>query len=145
MCQGSIIALTAWNDFCAHATPMNKPGSPSNKQSSTTGGFRKRERLHESSFRRKALGIAAFLILAASALNALLGEHGVLGLMKARQEYVSLADQVRGIESENDRLSIEIGSLRSDPLVLERIAREVFSMSLPGEISVSIHYPDADR
>ena len=124
---------------------MNKPGSPSNKQSSKAGGSLNRERLHESSFRGKALGIAAFLILAASALNALLGEHGVLGLMKARQEYAALAEQVTGLESENDRLSSEIRSLRSDPLVLERIAREVFSMSLPGEISISIHYPDADR
>ena len=67
------------------------------------------------------------------------------GLMKARQEYVSLADHVSELESENDRLSNEIRSLRSDPLALERIAREIFSMSLPGEISVSIHYPDADH
>ena len=124
---------------------MNKPGSPSNKQKSRARGSLKRERLHESSFRRKALGVAAFLILSASALNALLGEHGVLGLIKARQEYVSLADHVSELESENDRLSNEIRSLRSDPLALERIAREIFSMSLPGEISVSIHYPDADH
>ena len=145
MCQGSIIALTARNDFCAHATPMNRPDSPSNKQSSRAAGSLKRERLHESSFRRKALGIAAFLILAASALNALLGERGVLGLMRARQEYASLAAQVSGLEAENDHLSGEIRSLRSDALALERIAREVFGMGLPGEISVSIRYPDAAR
>lgn len=124
---------------------MNRPDSPSNKQSSRAAGSLKRERLHESSFRRKSLGIAAFLILAASALNALLGERGVLGLTRAQQEYASLAAQVSELEAENYRLSSEIRSLRSDPLVLERIAREVFGMSLPGEISVSIRYPDASR
>jgi cell division protein FtsB len=124
---------------------MNRPDSPSKKQSSRAAGSLKRERLHESTFRRKALGTAAFLILAASALNALLGERGVLGLTITQQKYASLAAQVSELEAENDRLSSEIRSLRSDPLVLEGIAREVFGMGLPGEISVSIRYTDAPR
>jgi cell division protein FtsB len=121
---------------------MNRPDSTPPRQSARATGSLKRQRLRESSLRRKALGVAAFLILAASALNALFGERGVLGLMKARQEYSTLAAQVNELEAENRRLSEEITALRSDPFVVERIAREVFGMAMPDEISVTIRYPE---
>lgn len=104
---------------------------------------RRPERGGDSRLRRKALAIAAFLILAASVLNALFGERGFFGLMKAREEYQALSEEVQALEADNERLAEEIESLRNDPLVIERIAREVLGMAREGEIVVSIRDPDA--
>jgi len=95
-------------------------------------------RLEESTVKKKALGLAAFLIVAASILNAFFGEHGVLGLMEARREHQALQREVEDLEVENQRLAREIQALRTDPLVVERLAREVLGMAKPGEISVVI-------
>jgi len=48
---------------------------PSNKGR----GHQRVERLQESKVKKKALGLAAFLIVAASIVNAFFGERGLLG------------------------------------------------------------------
>lgn len=101
------------------------------------------ERGRESTFRRKALAIAAFLIIAASVLNALFGERGFFRLVRAREEYQALAQEVQALEDDNQRLAEEIRELRSDPLVIERLAREVLGMAREDEIAVSLRDPDA--
>lgn len=103
------------------------------------------ERGVESSFRRKALATAAFLILAASVLNALFGERGFFRLMRAREEYQALNAEVQALEDDNHRLAAEIEALRSDPLVIERIAREVLGMARTDEIAVSLRHPEPRR
>lgn len=102
----------------------------------------KRHRLGESGFRRKALGLAAFVILAASALNALFGDAGILGLMKAQKEYEALLQEVETLRAENESLSRQIRALRTDPLVIERIARETLGMAKPGEIIVTVRHAE---
>jgi cell division protein FtsB len=97
----------------------------------------------DSLFRRKALGIALFLILAATALNAFFGERGVLALIKAREEHDALAREVAELQAANDALSAEIRGLKSDPLVVERLAREVLGMARPGEIVVTVRDPES--
>jgi cell division protein FtsB len=102
---------------------------------STKGG-----RVVESAFRRKALGLAAFLIIAATVLNSLFGERGILGLWKARGEYQKLLREVEALEEENDSLSTQIQALRSDPLVVERMARETLGMAREGEVVLTIRH-----
>lgn len=97
----------------------------------------------DSLFRRKALGIALFLILAATALNAFFGERGVLALIKAREEHDALAREVAELQAANDALAAEIRALKSDPLVVERLAREVLGMARPGEIVVTVRNPES--
>jgi cell division protein FtsB len=96
------------------------------------------ERLQESKVKKKALGLAAFLIVAASIVNAFFGERGLLGLIEANSNFVELEREVHAIESQNARLGREIHALRTDPAVIERRAREVLGMARPGEISVEI-------
>jgi cell division protein FtsB len=96
----------------------------------------------DTGFRRKALALAAFVILAATALNALIGEAGILGLMKAQKEYDALLHDVETLRGENDTLSRQIRSLRSDPLVIETMAREMLGMAKSDEIVVTIRYPE---
>lgn len=93
------------------------------------------------SLKRKALGVGLFLVLLASLLNALLGERGLRGLMKARHDYDALLLEIQTLEAENEQLSDEIRALRSEPLAVERIAREVLGMAKPGELTVTIQQP----
>ena len=98
-------------------------------------------RLVDTGFKGKALALAAFVIFAATILNTFFGDRGVLSLMKSRQEYEALAQEVDLLQAENSRLSDEIQALRSDPLVVEKKAREVLGMAKEGEIVVHIRYP----
>ena len=99
-------------------------------------------RLRESRVKKKALGLAAFLIVALSVLNAFFGDRGVLGLLDARSEYRALASEVESLDASNQRLGNEIHALRTDPLVIERRAREILGMARPGEIALQIRTPD---
>jgi cell division protein FtsB len=99
-------------------------------------------RLVETAFRRKALALAAFLIAAATVLNSLFGERGILGLRKAQEEHAKLLREVSTLEADNARLSAQIRALRSDPLVVERLARETLGMVRPGEIVLTIRQPE---
>lgn len=99
-------------------------------------------RLRESKVKKKALGLAAFLIVALSVLNAFFGDRGVLGLMKARSEYRALLREVEALEAENRQLVNEIHALRTDPFVIERHAREVLGMARPGEIALVIRHAE---
>lgn len=113
------------------------------KQGDGGGGDSARSRrLRDSRVKKKLLGLAAFLIVALSVLNALFGERGVLGLMRAQNEFRTLANEVEALEAENQRLSNEIHALRTNPLVIERRAREVLGMARPGEIALVIQAPE---
>jgi cell division protein FtsB len=105
----------------------------------------KGNRLVETTFRRKVLGLAAFVILVGTVLNAFFGERGVLSLMKAREEYLALEVEVEGLEIDNDNLENEIVALRTDPLVVERIARETLGMAKEGEVVLTIRTPPESR
>ena len=98
--------------------------------------------MRESRVKKKALALAAFLIVALSLLNAFFGDRGVLSLMEARRDYDALAAEVQALEEDNQRLAREIESLRTDPLVIERRAREVLGMALPDEIALEIRAPE---
>ncbi len=97
-----------------------------------------RGRFVETAFRRKALVLAVFLIVAATVLNSLFGERGILGLSRAREDYERLLQEVQGLEVENDALSAQIHALRSDPLVIERLARETLGMAREGELVLTV-------
>ena len=99
-------------------------------------------RLRESKVKKKALGLAAFLIVALSVLNAFFGDRGVIGLLKARSDYHALTKEVEALQASNQRLGNEIHALRTNPLVIERRAREVLGMARPGEIALQIRPPD---
>jgi len=99
-------------------------------------------RLRESRVKKKALGLAVFLIVALSVLNAFFGDRGVLGLLEARSDYRALAREVEALHANNQRLGNEIRALRTDPLLIERRAREVLGMARPGDIALQIRTAD---
>ncbi len=92
----------------------------------------------ETPLKRKAVSLALFLILAASALNALFGDRGLLVLLKVRQEIESLDREIAMLRAENQRILEEIHSLKTSPLAVERLARENLGLVKPGEVVLLI-------
>ena len=66
-------------------------------------------------------------------VDALVGEKGLLAMMKARQEYQALERSLQGARSENARLREEARRLREDPAAIEEIARRELGLIRPGE------------
>lgn len=92
----------------------------------------------ETPLKRKAVTLALFLILAASALNALFGDRGLLVLLKVQQEIESLDREIAMLRVENQRILEEIHSLKTSPLAVERLARENLGLVKPGEVVLLI-------
>lgn len=61
-------------------------------------------------------------------------EQGISELQRSRSRVQSLESEIARLRSENDRLAIEIESLRRSTFVVEKIAREDLGMSKPDEI-----------
>jgi cell division protein FtsB len=96
------------------------------------------------SLKRKALSLALFLIVAASMLNALFGDRGLLELLRARQEIESLDREIATLRTQNQGLLGEIRDLKTSPLAVERLARENLALVKPGEIVLLIRETEVD-
>jgi cell division protein FtsB len=66
-------------------------------------------------------------------VDALVGEKGLLAIMKARQEYEALEVSLQDARSQNARLRDEARRLREDPDAIEEIARRELGLLRPGE------------
>jgi len=67
--------------------------------------------------------------------RAVLGDRGFFEVWRKKSAFRELSGQVQALREENLSLTREIQALRSDPLAIERIAREELGYSRPGEIT----------
>jgi cell division protein FtsB len=67
------------------------------------------------------------------AVDALVGEKGLLAMMKARQQYQVLEQSLQSARAENARLREEARRLREDPSAIEDLARRELGLIRPGE------------
>ena len=75
------------------------------------------------------------LIFVASAIvvDGLVGERGLLAILRARQEYDQLAATIASQRAENARLREEARRLKDDPSAIEEVARRELGLIKPGE------------
>ena len=66
-------------------------------------------------------------------IDAIVGEKGLIAMVKARQQYEALEDSLAHARSENARLREEARRLREDPVAIEEIARRELGLMKPGE------------
>jgi cell division protein FtsB len=66
-------------------------------------------------------------------VDALVGEKGLLAMLKARQEYRTLERSLAAARAENARLVEEARRLREDPAAIEDLARRELGLMRPGE------------
>jgi len=66
-------------------------------------------------------------------VDALVGEKGLLEMLKKRQEYRVLEQSIAGARAENARLREDARRLREDPAAIEDLARRDLGLIKPGE------------
>jgi cell division protein FtsB len=86
--------------------------------------------------RRQRGRIVRYLIIAVGCvliIDALVGDRGLLAMVKARQQYRSLEASLVRSRSENAQLREQARQLREDPQAIEDIARRELGLIRPGE------------
>ena len=81
-----------------------------------------------------ALLLGSFILI----VNALFGDRGYLAVVRARQEYRTLADELKQLEDENQRHLDQIRGIKDDPDALEDAARRELGLIKPGETIIII-------
>jgi cell division protein FtsB len=75
------------------------------------------------------------LVFAASVIvvDGLVGDRGLLAMLRARREYDELSSTINRQRIENARLREEARRLREDPRAIEEVARRELGLIRPGE------------
>lgn len=77
-----------------------------------------------------------YLVLAVGCVlivDALVGDRGLLAMLKARQQYRTLEAALARSKAENAQLREQARELREDPDAIEEIARRELGLIRPGE------------
>ena len=77
--------------------------------------------------------ILLLFVAAVVIVDALVGDRGLLAMMRARHQYDQLAATIARQHAENARLREEVRRLREDPSAIEEIARRDLGLIRPGE------------
>ena len=86
--------------------------------------------------RRRRGRIARVLVLVVGCVlivDALVGDRGLLTMLKAREEYRALEHALTRARAENARLREQARRLREDPDTIEALARRDIGLIRPGE------------
>ena len=83
--------------------------------------------------RRRAIEYALVFIGCVVVIQGLVGEKGLLTMLKARQQYRTLEASLSASRAENARLREEARRLREDPTAIEELARRELGLIKPGE------------
>jgi cell division protein FtsB len=83
--------------------------------------------------RRHAVQYVLIFIGCVLVIDALVGDKGLLAMIKARQEFRALEQSLAGARSDNGRLREQARRLREDPDAIEDIARRELGLMKPGE------------
>jgi cell division protein FtsB len=84
---------------------------------------------------------ARLLVIFAGAVllaNALVGERGLVQLLRTRHEYEALAASVEALKRQNLALAQRARQFREDPAAIEQLARQDLGLARPGEVIVIV-------
>lgn len=85
-------------------------------------------------FRRKIATVAVLTLAAVVAYHAVFGENGMVVYEHKRAELKTVNSDVDKLQQENQRLSEQIKSLKTDPKAIEKEARDQWHYARPGEV-----------
>ena len=77
--------------------------------------------------------LALLFVASVIVVDGLVGERGLLAILRARQEGEHLAATIAHQRFENARLREEARRLREDPTAIEEVARRELGLIKPGE------------
>ena len=84
---------------------------------------------------RAGIGVFGLMTLAALVLT-LVSDRGLLEVRTKAARLLEIEQQIQELEAENSSLVEEIRTLRTDPLEIERRAREELKLVRPGEVTL---------
>ena len=94
---------------------------------------RLRTPLEARQWRRRVTGYVLAGLSFVLVVNALVGENGYLASLRIGREERQMAEEVRKVRDENQRMLEQIDRLKNDPQELEDAARRSLHMTKPGE------------
>jgi cell division protein FtsB len=78
---------------------------------------------------RYVLGFVTVVLV----IDAIVGEKGLLALLKARRDFQAVEQSLQRARQENDQLREEARRLREEPAAIEELARRELGLIKPGE------------
>jgi cell division protein FtsB len=82
---------------------------------------------------RRIVHLLLLFLASVIVADGLVGERGLLAMLRARQEYEALAATTLQLRAENARLRDEARRLREEPAAIEEVARRELGLIRPGE------------
>jgi cell division protein FtsB len=82
---------------------------------------------------RRVVRILLLFVAAVVIVDALVGDRGLLAMLRARHQYDQLGATIARQRADNARLREEVRRLREDPSAIEEIARRDLGLIRPGE------------
>jgi len=82
---------------------------------------------------RRIVQLLVLFVASVIIVDGLVGDRGLLAMLRARQEYDHLAASIARQRAENARLRDQARRLREDPSAIEEIARRELGLIKPGE------------
>src|SRR4029077_4661068 len=83
--------------------------------------------------KRHVVRLLILFVASVIVVNGLVGDRGLLAMLRARQEYDALSASIARQRAENTRLPDTARRLREDPTAIEEIARRELGLIKPGE------------
>lgn len=97
------------------------------------------------SLRQRLILTVVFCAILALVARSIIGDRGLFEVWRKQGAYEKLSEEVRILREESISLNEQIRSLKTDPLTIERIAREELGYSRPGEITFILREDDGSR
>jgi cell division protein FtsB len=79
------------------------------------------------------MGVVGLLVFT----YAIIGDNGYLELKRREEENLQLNQKIEQLRQENKAILQQIKALKTDPKVIEKIAREELGMVKPGEVKIT--------
>ena len=98
-----------------------------------TAAKRKAASVKRPSRNRRIVQLLILFVASIIIVDGLVGERGLLAMLRAHHEYDELAASVARQRAENARLRDQARRLREDPSAIEEIARRELGLIKPGE------------
>ncbi len=82
---------------------------------------------------RRIVQLVILFVASVIIVDGLVGDRGLLAMLRARHEYDDLAASISRQRTENAQLRDQVRRLREDPSAIEEIARRELGLIKPGE------------
>ena len=78
------------------------------------------------------------LLLVALLVHNVFGQHGFLAMRRTQREIARVKQDLEKLTEENRQLAEQVKALKSDPQLIEKIARDELGLARPGEVIIKI-------